>query len=72
MAADGRRAGRAGARAGANGGVDDLEEAQELLVAVLAVGLSDHRSAGDLQGGEQAGGAVADVVMKSASPGWWA
>ena len=47
--------------------VDDLEEPQELLVAMPAVLLGDHRAALDVEGGEQAGGAVADVVM--AHPG---
>ena len=46
-----------------DGGVDELEEPQELLVAVPPVVLGDHRSAGDVQGGEQAGRAVPHVVM---------
>jgi hypothetical protein len=46
-----------------DGGVDELEEPQELLVAMTPVMLGDHRSAGDVQGGEQAGRAVPDIVM---------
>ena len=49
-----------------DGGVDQLEEAEELLVTVAAVVLGDDRSAGQVVGGEQAGGAVADVVMGAA------
>jgi hypothetical protein len=40
-------------------GVDELEEAEEFLVPVPAVGLGDHRSTGQVERGEQAGGAVA-------------
>jgi hypothetical protein len=50
-------------RVSGDGGVGELEEAQELLVAVPTVRAGDHRPAGDLQRGEQAGGAVAGVVM---------
>jgi hypothetical protein len=46
-----------------DGGVDELEEPQELLVSVPAVGLGDDGAAGEIEGGEQAGGAVADVVV---------
>ena len=46
-----------------HGGVDELEEPQELLVAVTPVVLGDHRPAGDIQGGEQAGRAVPHIVM---------
>jgi len=46
-----------------HGDVDELEEPEELLVPVAAVGLGDHRPAADVIGGEQAGGAVADVVV---------
>lgn len=47
---------------GGHGCVDGLEKAEELLVAMVVV-LGDHRSAGDIQCGEQVGGAVADVAM---------
>jgi hypothetical protein len=50
-------------QAGRDGGVDELEEPQELLVAVAAVGLGDDRAAGQVERGEQAGRAVADVVV---------
>ena len=43
--------------------VDGLEEPQELLVAVPALVLADHLAGGDVQRGEQARGAVADVVV---------
>ncbi len=46
-----------------DGSIDELEEAQELLVAVPAVVLGDHRAAGHIHGGEQAGGAIAHIVM---------
>jgi hypothetical protein len=47
-----------------DGGVDELEETQELLVAVPPLVLGDHRASGQVQGGEQAGGAVPHVVMR--------
>jgi hypothetical protein len=50
-------------QAAGDGGVDELEEPEELLVAVPAVGLGDDRAAGQVERGEQAGGAVADVVV---------
>ncbi len=43
--------------------VDPLQEFQELLVAVAAVQLADHGAVGDVEGGEQAGGAVPGVVV---------
>jgi len=46
-----------------DGLVDQLEELQELLMPVAAVGLGDDRAAGQVEGGEQAGRAVADVVV---------
>ena len=48
-----------------DGGVDELEEPQELLVPVPAVGLGDDRAAGQVVGREQAGRAVPDVVVGS-------
>ena len=54
---------RCSSRPFGHGGVDELEEPQELLVAVPAVVLGDHRAAGDVQRGEQAGRAVPDVVV---------
>jgi hypothetical protein len=47
-----------------DGGVDQLEEPQELLVAVAPVRLGDDRAAGQVKRGEQAGRAVADVVVR--------
>ena len=44
-------------------GVDDLQETQELLVAVPAVGLGDDRDDGHVVGGEQAGRDVTHVVV---------
>jgi hypothetical protein len=44
-----------------HGGVDELEEPQELLVAVPTVGLGDDRAAGKVERCEEAGRAVADV-----------
>ena len=49
-----------------HGGIDELEEPQELLVPVPPVVLGDHRAAGQVVGGEQAGGAVPDVVVRAA------
>jgi hypothetical protein len=46
--------------------VDLLEELQELLVAVPAVQFADHGAVGDVEGGEQAGHAVAGVVVSTA------
>ena len=43
---------------------DLLEEAQELLVAVPGQAGVDDLAGGDLEGGEQRGGAVADVVVR--------
>ena len=48
-----------------DGGVDELEEPQELLVAVPAVVLGDDRAAGQVVGREQARGAVPDVVVRA-------
>lgn len=44
--------------------VDELEEAQKILVAVAWVVLGNDRSGGDVRGDEQAGGAVMDVVVR--------
>jgi hypothetical protein len=43
------------------GGVDELEEPQKLLAAVAALGLGDDRAAGQVERGEEARGAVADL-----------
>jgi len=43
--------------------LDLAQKAQELLVAVAGLALVDHLPCGHFQGGEQGGGAVADVVM---------
>ncbi|WP_202874646.1 hypothetical protein [Kribbella albertanoniae] len=45
-----------------NGGIDQVQEPQELVVTVPAVVLGDVRPAGQVQHGEQAGGAVADLA----------
>ena len=45
---------------------DLLEEPQELLVAVPVVAGVDHLAGGDLECGEQGGGAVPDVVVGAA------
>ena len=42
---------------------DLLEEPQELLVPVPVVAGVDHLAGGDLERGEQGGGAVPDVVV---------
>jgi len=42
---------------------DELEEGEELLVAVPVVAGVGHPAGGHLQGGEQGGGAVTDVVV---------
>jgi hypothetical protein len=48
-------------------GLLDLpEEPQELLVPVAGLALGDHLAGGDIQGGEQRGSAVPDVVMPDA------
>jgi hypothetical protein len=39
------------------------EEAQELLVPVAGLAFGDHLASPRIQGGEQGGGAVADVVV---------
>jgi hypothetical protein len=44
--------------------LDLPEEAQELLVPVARPALGEHLAGGHVQGGEQGGGAVADVVMR--------
>ena len=43
--------------------VDGLEESQELLLPVAAVGLPDYLAGGHIQRGEQTGGAVAHIVV---------
>ena len=40
-----------------------LEETEELLVAVPVLAEPGHLPGGDFQGGEQGGGAMADVVV---------
>jgi hypothetical protein len=44
-------------------GIDVVEELQELLVPVPPVALADDLPGGDVQGGEQGRGSVADVVV---------
>jgi hypothetical protein len=44
-----------------DGGVDELEEPQKVPVPVPPAGLCDDRAAGQVEGGEQAGHAVAEV-----------
>jgi len=44
------------------------KEAQELLVPVAGPALGDQLTGGDVQGGVQGGGAVADFVMGHPSP----
>ena len=46
--------------------VDPPQEAEELLMTVAGLALSDHGTGGHIQRGEQRGGAVADVVMGDA------
>ncbi len=43
--------------------VDLLQELEELLMPVLAIAAADHFARGHIERGEQAGRAVADVVM---------
>jgi hypothetical protein len=45
------------------GAGDQLEEGQELAVAVVRLQGVGHPTGGDLQSGEQGGGAVADIVV---------
>ena len=47
-------------------GIDVLEEAQELLVARARPALGEDPAGGDVQGGEEGGGAVADVAVRHA------
>ncbi len=42
---------------------DMVEEGHEVLGAVPLAGLADHALGGDIQGGQQACGAMADIVM---------
>lgn len=44
-------------------GVDQFQEPQELLMAVPAEVLGDHRPAADVERGEQAGGAVPHAIV---------
>jgi hypothetical protein len=46
--------------------LDVLQEAFELAGAMAPVKISDHPSAGDVEGGEQRGGAVPTVVVGAA------
>lgn len=48
--------------------VDQIQETQELLVTVPAVVLGDHRTAVDVEGGEQADGAMARIVVARVLP----
>ena len=43
-----------------------IEEAQELLVAVARLALGKDRAGGDIQSGEEGGGAMADVAVRHA------
>jgi hypothetical protein len=49
--------------AGRDVGLDLVEELAELARAVLRVATADHRAGGDVEGGEERGGAMARVVM---------
>jgi hypothetical protein len=49
-----------------DGRLDLPQEPQELLMSVPGLALADHLTGGHVQGGEQRGGAVADVVMGDA------
>ena len=46
--------------------IDPPQEAEELLIAVVGLALSDHRPSGHIQRGKQGGGAMADGVMGDA------
>ena len=46
-----------------DGSIDQLEEAQEFLVAVSPVMLGNHGSTAEVKRGKQAGRAVADIVV---------
>ena len=45
------------------GGLDPVEEADELLMAVPRHALADHGAVEDVEGREQGGGAVAEIIM---------
>ena len=47
-------------------GIHVLEEAQELLVAMAPLALGEDPAGGNVQGGEEGGGAVADVAVRHA------
>ena len=49
-----------------DGHLDLAQEAQELLVPVAGLALGDHLAGGDVQSGEEGGGAVPDVVVGDA------
>src|ERR1019366_1176859 len=49
---------------GRDGGFDGVEEADELLVAVLLHAASEHHAVEHVEGGEQGGRSVALVVMR--------
>ena len=53
--------------AGRHGGLDPIEKADELLVAVPCHALADHGAVEDIERGEQRGGAVALVVVRHRS-----
>ncbi len=46
--------------------VDALEKAEKLLMTVTRLALGNDRAAGDIEGGQQCRGAVADIVMGDA------
>ena len=50
----------------AHAGVDVLEEAQKLLVAMPRLALGDDLAGGHVQGGKEVGGTVTDVAMRDA------
>ena len=52
--------------AGGHAGVNVLEEAQKLLVAMPRLALGDDLAGGHVQGGKEVGGTVTDVAMRDA------
>ena len=49
-----------------HGLIDALEEGEELLMAVARPALGEDRAGGDVEGGKQRGGAVADIIVGDA------
>ena len=47
-------------------GVDVAQEGEELLVPMASLALCEHLACGHVQGGEQRGGAVADIIVRDA------